>query len=85
MTETTPTERFDWLRAKRRRCSALVQVHNALLWGWVIDGDRRSDLVRELNSLLVTDDLSEREGNRLARILRMLDSGPPRRTRWPRP
>lgn len=45
MTETTTTGRFEWLRAKRHRRTALLQVHNALRRGWILDGDRRAALV----------------------------------------
>lgn len=85
MTEPTPTKRFEWLRDKHHRRGALLGVHNALLRGWVLDGDRRAALVRELNALLGADDMAERERCRIARIFETLDSGPPvRRRRGPR-
>ena len=84
MSDPDPTERFDWLRDKRHRRAALLEVQNALLREWVIDGDRRAALTRELNALLGAADLSERERVRIGRIFQALDSGPPRRTRLPR-
>jgi hypothetical protein len=79
-----PIEGFDWVREKGHRRAALLKVHNALGCGWVFDAGGRADLVRELNALLVADDLSDREGVRIARIFQTLGSGPARRTRKPR-
>ena len=73
MTEPAPTERFEWLRAGARRRSDLVDVHHAVVKGWITDPGVREALVRELTALVDSEDLTLRETLRVCRIMVAMD------------
>lgn len=70
---TEPRRRFDWLREKKRRRSALARIHHAVLHGWALDDEGRSDLIQVLGTLLRSGDLTTREGLRVCQIVVAMD------------
>jgi hypothetical protein len=62
---------FAWLWEPCRRTSALVDVQVALARGY-LDVDGRAALIRELEALRDSGELSPRESARVARIFRAI-------------
>jgi hypothetical protein len=54
-------ERFDWLREPRNRRGNLRDVRRAVIAGWIIDPDARADLVRVIEELVGSGELTDRE------------------------
>ncbi len=70
-TEAVPPGRFAWLREKPHRRSMLVEVQAALAQGR-LDALDRSLLIRELEDLRRSGDLSTGESARVERIFRAI-------------